>query len=183
MKVGTLADSGAEARVSSIWISRWVVELISRWVVQVKDNLRFEFVRFWITGCVAKTYFGVWIRLICKNQWLAWTHQNQLRKRICCLTKHSFRFLDVFTYEKWDVSIKSNCRACAPNRFFFDWFLLILSQFFLGCSRWWWVCARTWWSIWWSEGGFTAPDWRRRVEIRLCSFGSLDVLIWRRIGS
>ena len=29
MKVGTLADSGAEARVFSIWISRWVVEWIS----------------------------------------------------------------------------------------------------------------------------------------------------------
>ena len=36
MKVGTLADSGAEARVNSISIS--VVEWISRWVVQLFKN-------------------------------------------------------------------------------------------------------------------------------------------------
>ena len=46
-----------------------------------------------------------------KIQWLAWTQQNQLGKRICCSTKHLFRFLDVFTYQTLDVSIASNWRT------------------------------------------------------------------------
>ena len=81
---------------------------ISRWIVEVKKQIE-------IRVCSVldhwKTYFGVWILLICKNQWLTWTQQNQLRKRICCSRKHLFRFLDVFTYQKLEVSISSNWRT------------------------------------------------------------------------
>ena len=38
-------------------------------------------------------------------------------QRFCCATKHWFRFLDVFTYQKWDVSITSNLKTWAPSFF------------------------------------------------------------------
>ena len=126
-RLGPSQDSGAEARVFSIWISRWVVELISidGWFscskttdsaisrarltglssVQVKNKLRFEFVRFWITGCVAKTYF-----LICKNQWLAWTQQNRLRDFVVQQNTDSDSWMSLPT-QKLDVSITSNLKT------------------------------------------------------------------------
>ena len=190
-----LADSGAEARVFSIWISRWVVELISidgwfscskttdsdfQFHKQGEANRTFKcsgkkttwdssLFGFGSLDVLQKPILDFWSVKI--SGWLG-PSKIGLRDFVVQQNTDSDSWMSLPT-QKWDVSITSNLKTWAPR------FLLILTFFFFGYSRWGWVCARTWWSIWWSEGGdFSAPERCRRVEVRLCSFGSLDVLIW-----